>query len=97
MLQPDLLLLNNPLSGLDLRHRKWWLNFLGELSRGGALTNGKPVTLVVTADDFSPWRNCARQFAILKNKRLTVLGSWAQVEAASDELVRELSATSASD
>jgi putative ABC transport system ATP-binding protein len=92
MLKPDLLLLNNPLAGLDSRQRKWWLNFLGELSNGCGLTNGKPVTLVVTADDFSPWRNCARQFAILKNKRLVVLGTWEQLEAASDELVRELSA-----
>jgi len=95
MLQPDLLLLHNPLTGLDLRQRKWWLNFLGELSRGCELTNGKPVTLVVTADDFGPWRNYARQFAVLKSKRLVVLGTWEQVEAASDELVRELSAAPA--
>lgn len=92
MLQPDLLLLHNPLGGLDSRHRNWWLNFLGELSKGCELTHGKPVTLVVTADDFSPWRNRARQFAVLKNKRLVVLGAWEQVAAASDELVRELSA-----
>ena len=32
------LLLDNPLTGLDFRQRKWWLNFLDELSRGCALT-----------------------------------------------------------
>jgi putative ABC transport system ATP-binding protein len=95
ILQPDVLLLDNPLGGLDSRHRNWWVNFLGELSHGCELTEGKPVTLVVTADDFRPWRNCARQFAVLKNKRLVVLGNWEQVEAAGDELVRELSAAPA--
>lgn len=92
MLQPEVLLLDNPLAGLDARHRNWWLNFLGGLSRGNEFTGGKPMTLVVTADDFHPWRNVARQFAVLKSKRLAVLGSWEQVEAASGELVHELSA-----
>ena len=31
-LEPDVLLLDNPLGGLDLRHTQWWLNFLGQLS-----------------------------------------------------------------
>ena len=92
MLQPDVLLLDNPLSGLDARQGGWWLNFLSGLSQGDELTDGKPMTLIVTAEDFRPWRKVARQFAVLKNKRLTVLGNAEQLEAASDELVRELSA-----
>jgi ABC-type transporter Mla maintaining outer membrane lipid asymmetry ATPase subunit MlaF len=94
ILRPEVLLLDNPLGGLDSRHRNWWLSFLGEVSRGCELTDGKPVTMVVTTDDFRPWQKYARQFAVLKNKRLVVLGSWEQLEAASDELVRELSAAS---
>lgn len=92
VLQPEVLLLDNPLAGLDARHRNWWLNFLAGLARGDGLAGGKPLTLVITADDFRPWRNVARQFAVLKNRRLAVLGNWEQVEAAGDELVRELSA-----
>ncbi len=92
MLQPEVLLLDNPLGGVDARQRSWWLAFLGGLARGGELTGGKPLTLVVTADDFRPWRNVARQFAVLKNQRLTVLGGWEQAAAAGDELVSELSA-----
>ncbi len=92
MLQPELLLLDNPLAGLDARERSWWLTFLGGLSRGGELTAGKPLTLVVTADDFHPWRNVAGRFAVLKNKRLTVLGGWEQVAAGGGELASERSA-----
>ena len=92
MLQPDVLLLDNPLSGLDARQGGWWLNFLDGLAQGGELTGGKPMTLIVTAEDFRPWRNCARQFAVLKDRRFTVLGNVEQLEAASAELVQELSA-----
>lgn len=90
MLRPEVLLLDNPLGGLDLRHRAWWLNLLEQLSRGHTWMNNRPMTLVVTTNDLRQWRSGARKFAILKEKHFVVLGSWEQVEAASDELVREL-------
>lgn len=89
-LRPEVLLLDNPLAGLDLRHRGWWLNFLGQLSRGHDWLAGRPQTLVATANDLRLWRGRARQFAILKNQRFNVLGDWAAVEAAEAELVQEL-------
>lgn len=92
MLRPSVLLLDNPLAGLDLRHRAWWLNLLGQLSRGHDWMGGRPMTLIITTNDLRLWRSVGRQFAILKEKRFMVLGSWEQVEAASDELVRELRA-----
>lgn len=90
MLRPDVLLLDNPLAGLDLRHRGWWLGFLDQLSKGHEWMRGRPTTLVVVADDLFPWRNRARQFAVLKHKRFVILGSWEQLEAAGDEMVKEL-------
>jgi ABC-type transporter Mla maintaining outer membrane lipid asymmetry ATPase subunit MlaF len=90
MLRPEVLLLDNPLAGLDLRHRAWWLNLLEQLSRGHEWMKGRPVTLVATTNDLRLWRGRARQFAILKDKNLVTLGDWDRVEAASDELVREL-------
>jgi ABC-type transporter Mla maintaining outer membrane lipid asymmetry ATPase subunit MlaF len=93
ILRPDVLLLDNPLAGLDLRHRAWWLNLLAGLSRGHEWMRGQRTTLVVTTNDLRLWRNTAREFAILKEKRFMVLGNWQQVEAASDELVRELRAS----
>jgi ABC-type transporter Mla maintaining outer membrane lipid asymmetry ATPase subunit MlaF len=90
MLRPEVLLVDNPLGGLDLRHMTWWTGFLGELSIGHPLMERRPMTLVLTAADLRPWKDRARQFAILKNRGLTVLGAWEQLEAASGELVQEL-------
>ena len=89
-LQPEVLLVDNPLGGLDPRHVHWWLGFLDQLSKGHRLAQGRPVTLVVTAADLHPWKGHARQFAILRNHGFAVLGAWGQLEAASEELVREL-------
>jgi ABC-type transporter Mla maintaining outer membrane lipid asymmetry ATPase subunit MlaF len=96
-LRPEVLLLDNPLAGLDLRHRAWWLNLLEQLSRGHEWMNGQRTTLIVTTNDLRLWRGEARQFAFLRDKRFVVLGNWDQVEAASDELVRELRTSAAHD
>jgi len=90
ILQPDVLLLDSPLVGLDLRHIDWWLNFLEALSKGHRLLGGRPLTLAVTTADLRPWRGQHYRFAALKNRRLSMLGDWSQIEAESGELVREL-------
>ncbi len=89
-LRPEVLLIDNPLAGLDLRHVHWWVQFLGQLSKGHPLLRERPITLAVSTADLRPWKAQARQFAILRDKRLNVLGTWAQLEAASKELVHEL-------
>jgi ABC-type transporter Mla maintaining outer membrane lipid asymmetry ATPase subunit MlaF len=90
VLKPEVLLVDSPLTGLDLRHANWWLSFLDALSRGLGLLEGRPLTLIVTAADLRPWKGRARQFAVLKNKRFSVLGDWSQLESVTDELVQEL-------
>jgi phospholipid/cholesterol/gamma-HCH transport system ATP-binding protein len=89
-LQPEILLVDNPLAGLDLRHTHWWLIFLDQLSKGHPLMGGRPVTLVITTADLRPWKGHARQFAILQDRRFLVLGTWAQLRGANKELLREL-------
>ena len=90
VLQPEVLLVDSPLTGLDLRHAYWWLNFLNTLSAGHPLLEPRPMTLIVTAADLRPWKNRARQFAVLKNKQFSVVGGLPQLEAVSDELLKEL-------
>ena len=73
-LKPRLLLLDNPLTGLDPRDAAWWLDSLDSLACGHALLDGQPLTLVVTGDDFRPWQNRAKQFALLNGTTFLALG-----------------------
>jgi ABC-type transporter Mla maintaining outer membrane lipid asymmetry ATPase subunit MlaF len=89
-LQPEVLLVDNPLAGLDPRHVLWWLAFLDQLNKGHRLMASRPMTLVITTADVLPWKGHARQFALLRKHRFVALGAWAQVEAASSEVTQEL-------
>ncbi|HEX4646004.1 MAG TPA: ATP-binding cassette domain-containing protein [Verrucomicrobiae bacterium] len=95
MPRPEVLLLDNPIAGLDVRHRNWWLNFLDQLSAGHALLEKRPMTLVATAGDLRPWTERARQFAILKDKRLVVIGGRAELPGHSEPMLLELMAAAA--
>jgi ABC-type transporter Mla maintaining outer membrane lipid asymmetry ATPase subunit MlaF len=86
MLQPELLLVDNPLAGLDGRHLSWWLSFLTQLSQGHNLMKNRPITLVVTSSDLRPWRQRARQFAVLKNQQFQVLNSTTHLDHESELL-----------
>lgn len=66
VLEPEVLLLDNPLAGLDPRQQEWWLEFLKELSLR--------LTLVVTSDHLEPWRGVGRQFARLVEGRWELAG-----------------------
>ncbi len=90
ILQPEVLLLDTPLSGLDLRHINWWLNFLGQLSAGHSFMNNRRMTLVVTAEDLRPWKNLAGHFAILQKNRFVVLGHCPKLAGHAEPLVNEL-------
>jgi ABC-type transporter Mla maintaining outer membrane lipid asymmetry ATPase subunit MlaF len=94
MLQPELLLLDNPLSGLGGRHAKWWLHFLDQLWRGHESFGGKPMTIVATAEDLRPWKSDARRFALLREKKFSLLGSWGDVASHEDTIIMELMETS---
>ncbi|HEX3626103.1 MAG TPA: ATP-binding cassette domain-containing protein [Verrucomicrobiae bacterium] len=89
-LRPEILLADNPLGALDARHSLWWRRFLDELWIGHPWLNKKPLTIVVTTDDFRPWRGDRLQFALLKEQSFVPLGSWQQLIASDEPLVKEL-------
>jgi ABC-type transporter Mla maintaining outer membrane lipid asymmetry ATPase subunit MlaF len=91
-LQPEVLLLDNPLSGLGARHRQWLLQFLDHLWLGHDLSAGRPMTLAVTTDDLRPWQNERRKFAVLHDKNFVPLGRWTEIENTDHPTVKELMA-----
>ncbi|HUA66671.1 MAG TPA: ATP-binding cassette domain-containing protein [Alphaproteobacteria bacterium] len=94
VLRPDILLADNPLGGLDSRHCHWWRRFLDQLSLGHKWLGQKPMTIVVTTDDFRHWRGDHFRFALLKEETLVPVGSWNQLVLSDDPLVKELLAES---
>ena len=89
-LGPEVLLLDNPLSGVGPRHGIWWLRFLNDLVSGHELMGGKPMTIIATADDLRPWNGGRQQFALLSKNRFTVLGGWPEVDRSRDNAVQYL-------
>jgi ABC-type transporter Mla maintaining outer membrane lipid asymmetry ATPase subunit MlaF len=89
ILQPEILLVDNPLPALDLRHSAWWLAFLEQLSKGHDLLHGRPLTLVVTSADVRPWKGRPCRFAVIRDQRFTVVESWSQLEAQCSEFMQE--------
>jgi ABC-type transporter Mla maintaining outer membrane lipid asymmetry ATPase subunit MlaF len=90
ILQPEVLLLDDPLAGLDARHVSWWLQFLSRLSRGADWLQGKPVTIVATTSDLRPWRGKAQHIACLIERKLKVFRDWSELDRCQEDAMREL-------
>jgi len=93
ILKPDVLFLDNPITGLDPRERFWWFDFLAGLAQGHALLDGKPLTLVVATDDLRPWVDRGRQFACIDQRHFLCLGWPKELNQSHEPLIRELLAT----
>jgi phospholipid/cholesterol/gamma-HCH transport system ATP-binding protein len=96
ILQPEVLLLDNPVAGMMARQRQWLVQFLDQLWQGHELLGGRPLTMVVTTDDLRPWQNPRRKFALLEEKKFVPLGDWTEVQTAGHATVKELLTDSAS-
>jgi ABC-type transporter Mla maintaining outer membrane lipid asymmetry ATPase subunit MlaF len=78
ILKPEILFLDEPVAGLELRHRQWWRNFLEQLSAGTSpAANGK-MTVVTTTNDFALFQGGRPSFAVIKDKHWQVLGEQAE-------------------
>jgi ABC-type transporter Mla maintaining outer membrane lipid asymmetry ATPase subunit MlaF len=93
MLAPEVLLIDNPLFGVDLRQAYWWRTFLPKLAAGDPLFKGRPITLVVTADEFINWGNVGSHFAVVHDKKWKIVGTRADFQSSTDPDVLDLLAT----
>jgi phospholipid/cholesterol/gamma-HCH transport system ATP-binding protein len=89
ILQPEVLLLDNPLAGLDPRQTRWWLDTLAALNAGHTAFARRPLSLVATTDDLRPWQDRARQFALLQGRRWLPLGDRADLAASGEPALHE--------
>jgi ABC-type transporter Mla maintaining outer membrane lipid asymmetry ATPase subunit MlaF len=90
MLSPEVLLIDNPLGGIDPRQAYWWLDFLPRLAAGVPEFLHRKISLVVTTDDFRPWRAQGMQFALVHEKKWSIIGGRVELEAAVDPAVRDV-------
>jgi len=89
-LRPEVLLLDEPVRGLDRRDIRWWLEFLCALSKGHRFFDGRKMTLVVTSNDLSLWADQAEKFALINRKHWMFLGGRTELKAHTEPIVREL-------
>ncbi|HVY68719.1 MAG TPA: ATP-binding cassette domain-containing protein [Verrucomicrobiae bacterium] len=89
-LQPEVLLLDNPLAGLDPRQTRWWIDFLAEWRAKTAPSEGHAGTLVVTCEDMRPWLDQGTHFALLQNGRWRSLGNRDEVRASREEALADV-------
>ena len=61
VLNPEVLLLDNPLSGLDSRQQDWWTEFVAGIAKENRRT------VIVTADHTGAWESPGRRQARLDN------------------------------
>lgn len=90
ILEPEVLLFDQPLGGLDPRQRDWWRDLIDEFHAGHALLDARPATIVVATEDLRPWRDRADRFALLDEGRLHVVGDREAMMRFDHTLAREL-------
>lgn len=93
ILKPELLLVDNPLGGLDGRHSNWWLGFLEQLCAGHSYLAKRRATVVVTTDDLARLAAGLRgpaHFALMTEGGFLVIGGREALAACADERVRDL-------
>lgn len=83
------LYLDNPLGGLSLRERRWWLDALRGLQTKQK-SAGEPLTIVATGNDFRGWLGLADRFAVIRDRSLHVVGGREDIEKSAEPAVREM-------
>ena len=87
-LEPEVLLLDNPLAGVDPRLGRWWIDFLCKASNEGIF--GRKITMSIATDDFRPWQDVGREFAIIHDKVWKPIGGRENLRSFEDPILAEL-------
>jgi ABC-type transporter Mla maintaining outer membrane lipid asymmetry ATPase subunit MlaF len=88
--RPGLLLVDNPLTGMDPSHARWWRAFLGRLLVGLPELGGVPMTLVLATDEPRALLGLGRKFAVTHAGRWRCMGDRQEFERCNDPELRGL-------
>jgi ABC-type transporter Mla maintaining outer membrane lipid asymmetry ATPase subunit MlaF len=90
VLKPEVLMIDNPLAGLDAAHARWWRFFLGGLLKGHPAMEGRPMTLILATDAPRTLMGLGRRFAVTQDGHWRVVGDRLAFEGCVDPGLQEL-------
>jgi ABC-type transporter Mla maintaining outer membrane lipid asymmetry ATPase subunit MlaF len=73
-LKPEVLLLDDPLVGVEPRQTRWWIDFIASLIRQPANRGAERMAIVVATTDFRPWVEIGHSFALLTREQWRIIG-----------------------
>jgi ABC-type transporter Mla maintaining outer membrane lipid asymmetry ATPase subunit MlaF len=89
-LDPEVLLIDCPLRGLDPVQTQWWLHLLWGLNQGQSKVSTSPITLIVSTTSLSPWGKKGYKFAMLEEGKFKLIGDWDSIAVTNDTGVQVL-------
>ena len=85
VMKPGLLLLDNPLAGLDAVHLRWWRGFLREAIAGHPMLGGEPLAVIATADVVRPYAGLDPFFALAADGQWRIIPDMETILASTGE------------
>ncbi|HEY1172122.1 MAG TPA: ATP-binding cassette domain-containing protein [Verrucomicrobiae bacterium] len=89
-MSPELLLLDNPLAGMDFSERAWWRETVTDLGRGHPIVGNRPMTIIVVTNHLTPWVAEDRHFALLHENTWRQIGGMAELHASRETSLRDV-------
>lgn len=82
IMNPEVLIVDCPLRGLDPVRAHWWLDTMLALNQGQTAFSTRPMTIIVSSEDPRWWHNARAKFLVLHDGHARTFSSWAELEAA---------------